>query len=78
MLATLSTEHLVATIDLVEDDFSAILEIACAAISAMSADDPLREDLVEIRRAAELAILRTGTFVEKTQRPSFVAMLQAG
>jgi hypothetical protein len=58
-------EHLVEATHDLEGQLISILAIADLAIAELAAGDPAREDLLEIRRAAELAIAKAEKLVER-------------
>jgi hypothetical protein len=61
-------DHLVRNVDELEDEIMAIQTIVGIALGALGEDDQVREDLVEIRTAAELAIAKIETFRERASR----------
>ena len=64
LLATApGTDHLVRTMHLLEDDVASILRIVDIALGSVAAGDPVRDDLLEIRTAAQLAVAKTEQLV---------------
>ena len=50
------TEHLVGRVQQLESEVVAILSIVQIALAALPPGDPVREDLEEMRMAAQLAV----------------------
>lgn len=76
LLATMpGAEHLVRATHLLEDDVASILRIVEIALAGLAAEDPMREDLLEIRAAAELAIAKAEELVASA---SSAPVLRAG
>ena len=68
-------DHLVRNVDELEGEVLAIQTIVGIALGALSDGDQLREDLEEIRRAAEIAIAKIESFRERAaQRPRLRAV----
>jgi hypothetical protein len=64
LLASLpGTDHLVRTMHLLEDDVASILRTVDLALANLAPGDPVRDDLLEIRTAALLAVAKTEQLV---------------
>ena len=63
-----NAEHLVRNVDELESEIFAIQAIVGIALGALASEDELREDLEEIRYAAELAIAKIEQFRDRAAR----------
>ena len=67
-------EQMLRTMHLLEDDVASLLRLVEIAVAGLAAGDPLLEDLLEIRDAAEKAVTKTENLVASA---SFVPLLRA-
>jgi hypothetical protein len=63
-------DHLVRNVDDLEGEIMAIQTIVGIALGALCEDDQLREDLSEIRTAADVALAKIEQFRERAARRS--------
>jgi len=66
--------ELLETAQLIDDDVASIIARVDLVLASLPASDPLREDLLEIRTAAQLAVAKTEQLLASV---SFVPLRRA-
>ena len=69
---TEGSEQLARGVQQLEGELAAILSIIDGALEAFDEDDPIRQDLEEMRTAARLAVAKAELLVQRTRAEPFL------
>jgi hypothetical protein len=72
MAETEGSEQLARGVQQLEGEIAAIQSIIEVALEAIGEDDPIRQDLEEIRTAARLAVAKAGILAQRTRATPFL------
>ena len=69
LVETEGSEQLARGVQQLEGEIAAILSIIDVALEAFTPDDPIHQDLEEMRMAARLAVAKADALAQRTRKP---------